>query len=117
MEKLESMSIDRLVQLRGQVDETLNERIAEQRQAVQAKLGKLDRVTGSGSSKKGAGGSRGAVAPKYRNPNNPEETWAGRGLKPRWLVAALKGGKKLESFSIEAVSKKRGRPMKKANGQ
>jgi DNA-binding protein H-NS len=45
-------------------------------------------------------GARGAVAPKYRNPENPSETWAGRGLTPRWLAAALKGGKKLEHFSI-----------------
>jgi hypothetical protein len=28
----------------------------------------------------------GAVAPKYRNPENPAETFAGRGLKPRWLT-------------------------------
>jgi DNA-binding protein H-NS len=31
---------------------------------------------------------------KYRNPANAKETWAGRGNRPRWLVAALKGGKK-----------------------
>jgi H-NS histone family len=29
----------------------------------------------------------GPVAPKYRNPENPSEAWAGRGLKPRWLTA------------------------------
>jgi DNA-binding protein H-NS len=45
------------------------------------------------------------VAPKYRNPDNPAETWAGRGLKPRWLAAALKTGKKLEDFSITAPVK------------
>jgi hypothetical protein len=33
---------------------------------------------------------RGPVAPKYRNPENPSETWAGRGLTPRWLAAAIK---------------------------
>ena len=42
----------------------------------------------------------GAVAPKYRNPENPTETWAGRGLKPRWLAAAIKGGKKQDDFLI-----------------
>ena len=52
------------------------------------------------------GGARGAVAPKYRNPDNPAETWAGRGLKPRWLAAALKAGHKLEDFSIEATGKR-----------
>ena len=23
--------------------------------------------------------------PKYRNPNNPEQTWTGRGKPPRWI--------------------------------
>jgi DNA-binding protein H-NS len=41
------------------------------------------------------------VAPKYRNPENKSETWAGRGMKPKWLVTALKGGKKLEHFAVK----------------
>jgi DNA-binding protein H-NS len=45
------------------------------------------------------------VAPKYRNPENSAETWAGRGLKPRWLVAAMKGGKKLGDFAIAGAAK------------
>ena len=28
-------------------------------------------------------------APKYRNPNNPEQTWSGRGKKPKWYIEAL----------------------------
>lgn len=40
------------------------------------------------------------VKPKYRNPANRSETWTGRGLRPRWMVAAMKGGKKLEDFAI-----------------
>jgi DNA-binding protein H-NS len=39
------------------------------------------------------------VAPKFKGPGG--ETWAGRGARPRWLVAALKEGKKLEDFAIE----------------
>src|SRR6266404_2015474 len=34
------------------------------------------------------------VKPKFRNPDNKSETWAGRGLKPKWLTALLKHGKK-----------------------
>jgi DNA-binding protein H-NS len=48
----------------------------------------------------GRGGRMGPVAPKYRNPENPAETWTGRGLKPRWLAAAIKGGKNPEDFLI-----------------
>lgn len=40
------------------------------------------------------------LKPKYRNPRNKGETWAGRGLKPKWIVAALQGGRKLEDFAI-----------------
>jgi hypothetical protein len=29
------------------------------------------------------------------------ETWAGCGVKPRWMVEALKKGKKIESFLIK----------------
>ena len=39
------------------------------------------------------GKGKGSVAPKYRDPKNPENTWTGRGRMPRWLVAAIKGGK------------------------
>ena len=40
------------------------------------------------------------VAPKYRNPANPKETWAGRGQQPRWLSALTAKGRKLEDFLI-----------------
>ena len=40
------------------------------------------------------------LKPKYRNPADKTQTWAGRGIQPRWLVAALKSGKRLEDFAI-----------------
>jgi DNA-binding protein H-NS len=44
------------------------------------------------------------VAAKYRGPAG--ETWAGRGAKPRWLVAAIKDGKKLNDFLIDKSAEK-----------
>lgn len=41
-----------------------------------------------------------AVAPKYRNPNNQEETWTGRGKRPVWVSEALAQGKTLEQLAI-----------------
>ena len=41
-----------------------------------------------------------AVVPKYRNPDRPSETWAGRGKTPRWLAAQLKSGKRIDDFRI-----------------
>jgi DNA-binding protein H-NS len=42
-----------------------------------------------------------SVPPKYRNPNQPSETWAGRGKQPRWLVAQLRSGKRIDDFKIK----------------
>src|SRR5262249_863580 len=50
------------------------------------------------------------IAPKYRGPSG--ETWAGRGAKPRWLVDAIKGGKKIENFLIDKSARKGGKKRK-----
>jgi DNA-binding protein H-NS len=47
------------------------------------------------------GRSLGKVAPKYRNPANPKDTWAGRGKQPKWLAAETAKGRKLEEFLIQ----------------
>ncbi len=44
--------------------------------------------------------TRKAVEPRYRNKGNGAETWTGRGKQPRWLVAELDKGAKLEDFLI-----------------
>jgi DNA-binding protein H-NS len=44
------------------------------------------------------------VFPKFRNPAEPSETWAGRGKKPRWLTAQLKSGKRIDDFRIDLAA-------------
>jgi DNA-binding protein H-NS len=39
------------------------------------------------------------VAAKYRDPATGQ-SWTGRGLKPKWLQAALASGKSLDDFAI-----------------
>ena len=80
---LSAMTVEALMDLRERVDETLHKRRAELQQQLAA-LG-VTRVVrrGGGSVLRGR-----KVPPKYRGPSG--ETWAGRGAKPRWLVAALK---------------------------
>ena len=112
---LKSMSIDKLVKLKDQVEAALASKVAEQRRALESELSKLGRFQGGPGRARafGRGGARGAVAPKYRNPDNPSETWAGRGLKPRWLSAAIKEGKKLEDFAIGGLTTKVAKAGKK----
>jgi DNA-binding protein H-NS len=55
----------------------------------------LDEIIGKG--RKG----QGSVAIKYRDPQNAENTWTGRGRMPRWMTAAMKGSKmKKEDFLV-----------------
>lgn len=46
------------------------------------------------------GRKRAAATAKYANPQNKNETWSGRGRKPRWFDAALKAGKKPDDMAI-----------------
>jgi DNA-binding protein H-NS len=48
------------------------------------------------------------VLPKYRNPQT-SETWSGRGKRPRWLVAAMKSGRKIEEFRIDPIGASKSR--------
>lgn len=47
------------------------------------------------------------VSAKYQNPDRPSETWSGRGKQPRWLVAQIKSGKRIDEFRIRKQTKKR----------
>ena len=38
------------------------------------------------------------VAAKYRDPAG--NSWSGRGLKPKWLQAAIASGRKVEDFAV-----------------
>ena len=43
---------------------------------------------------------RASVAPKYQNMATGA-TWSGRGMRPRWMKAAIDAGKDMESFRIK----------------
>ena len=99
---LSGMNVEALMDLREQVGETLLERRAE----LQKQLARMEALVGGrrvvrrgGSALKGR-----KVPPKYRSRSG--ETWAGRGARPRWLVAAIKEGKKLDDFLIDKSGRK-----------
>jgi DNA-binding protein H-NS len=100
---LKAMPVAKLMDLKARVESALGAKVAERRRTLQSDIARLARF-GGGSGRERIG-ARGPVPPKYRNPENPSETSAGRGLKPHWLTAALKSGKRLEHFAI-AVSAK-----------
>jgi DNA-binding protein H-NS len=103
MAELKSMSVAKLTELKDKVEAAIAEKVSARRSELQMELSKLERHDPSGKRGKaaGGGGKRGPVAPKYRNPKDPSQTWAGRGLQPLWMRDAIKSGKKLDSFLIK----------------
>ena len=102
---LGSMSVEQLLQLRDDVGKELNRKSTELRSQLARLGGDIASGRGRGGSLKGK-----KVPPKYRDTSG--NTWAGRGAKPRWLVAAIKEGKKLEDFAIEKTAPGRKRRKK-----
>jgi DNA-binding protein H-NS len=110
------MDLAELLQLRDEIETALNGKIAMERDELQSKMAELAALErkrsksvgmmggGGKALKRGAGSKphplKGQKAkPKYRGPTG--ETWAGRGLPPRWLVNLEKKGKKRDQFLIE----------------
>jgi DNA-binding protein H-NS len=87
------MNVEALMSLRKQVDE----RLVELRTELEKQLAALDGQP-KGNASSSLKGKK--VAPKYRSRSG--ETWAGRGQRPRWMVEALKKGKKMDDFLIKA---------------
>jgi DNA-binding protein H-NS len=102
------MSMEELVTLQEQIKERMDalreaavtqavgeiEAVAER--AGMSLLELLERVN-SGQRK---GPRKKAIAVKYRNPATVDETWTGRGRKPKWIERELAVGKKLEDFAV-----------------
>ena len=101
---LSNLSRAELIQLKSDVDTAIKSaEIRERQDALKAaeeaaaKYGfSLEEITGAHR----AVAKKQKAAPKYRNPNNPEETWSGRGRKPHWVHAALTAGLNISDLEI-----------------
>ena len=118
--KLDAMSMPELLKLRDQIQAAL----AGKREELQRQIDELSALDLSGTSSRSvaARGRRAkattpsrrgngrahplkgkSVAPKYRDPANSSQTWAGRGQPPRWLTAYEQQGRKRDEFLIGAT--------------
>ena len=103
---LDVMSVDEMWRLHEKIGQVLSVRLTSEKRELEKRLAQLRRenemhaapIEASGVSRERRKYPR--VYPKYRNPNEPSETWSGRGKQPRWLVAALKTGHRIEEFMI-----------------
>ncbi|QAU22634.1 H-NS histone family protein [Dyella sp. M7H15-1] len=121
---LTSLSPKELKALIANAESKMQEARASQVQEVRKKIDAILSTSGltladvypAHGGKGGKGGKRGAVAPKYRNPEDPSQTWTGRGKRPLWFAAALKRrGVTAESLLITGGRRTKAAPAKKAS--
>ena len=115
-----SMTRAELIELRSQLDKAIasvgqrdRQRALEAAEAIAREHGFAlsDLAPQGGKGAKGRGmskragrsGASSSPAPsdaKYRNPENPDQTWSGRGRRPRWVHEATASGRSLADLEI-----------------
>ena len=84
----QSMSLAELWSAHENVHALLVEKIEAELHAVQGRLARVRRPYRQ-------------VRPKFRNPENPSETWGGRGHQPKWVRDLLAAGMSIDEFRVE----------------
>ena len=107
---LDGMSVDEMWRLHEEISRVLSVRLTSEKRELEKRLAQLHGEKEIRRSEpaeeppvKGSFRERRKypqVFPKYQNPNQPSETWSGRGKQPRWLAAALEKGRTIEEFVI-----------------
>ena len=103
---LSDLSLKELKELHGQVSKAIAtyedrkkwEALVELEDTAKRLGFSLQELTGATPA---AARKRTSAPPKYANPGNPDNTWTGRGRKPKWMEAALRAGKSLDELLIE----------------
>ena len=98
--ELDQMSVDELWSLHVDISQLLRQRIQQEKLQLEERLKLLKTTVMSGRR------PYPPVLPKYCNPDQPSETWTGRGKSPRWLAAQLKSGRRIEDFRIQVRNKR-----------
>jgi DNA-binding protein H-NS len=106
---LRSMNVKQLLTFREEIDRILSQKQRE----LEQELSELQRLTsGDARGPRSSAGRTGRshplkgakIPPKFVDPNNPDNKWAGRGARPLWLAAALKNGAKLEDYAVGSAA-------------
>ena len=117
-----SMSVEELWVLRSEISSVLASKIVAERTRLEKRLRQLQSNSLPSETVRRERRPYPQVFPKYRNPSDPAETWAGRGKQPRWVTEQLRSGRKLDDFRIQSGSGNArrsggGRKAKRAQGR
>lgn len=100
---LSNLPTPELNELAKNIDKELKQREIEELKHAKAQIRELaasigmtpEEVLGFESAKRTTAGE-----PKFRNPDNPDQTWTGKGKRPNWLNEALAQGRPLEELRV-----------------
>jgi DNA-binding protein H-NS len=99
--KLKEMPLEKLWDLHERIGAILSDKIEDEKKKVEQQLNHLARRATELSRPSPERRPYPKVEAKFRNPDNPSETWSGRGKNPRWLVRLIAAGRKLDEFRIQ----------------
>jgi DNA-binding protein H-NS len=103
--EIKSLSVDELWALYEATIAALSEKMIAEKNLLDERLKRLARKsvkpTGKTSKRRRPYPT---VLPKFRNPEKPSETWAGRGKQPRWVTSQLRSGKRMDDFRIKRLT-------------
>jgi DNA-binding protein H-NS len=103
---LNSLSRKELLKLRRDIDKAIDTLADREKKAALEAVEKAAADHGfslaelTGVQAKKSSGNKPKSAPRFRNPENPGQTWTGKGRKPEWFKAGLDAGKTEDDFAI-----------------
>lgn len=99
---LERMDLDDLWDLHQRIIPILDRKLESEKRKLQAQLDKLRRKSGRPPVDVPQSRRRYPKVPqRFKNPDNPSQTWSGRGKTPQWLTRLMAAGRDRDEFKIE----------------
>jgi DNA-binding protein H-NS len=97
----ESMSLDELWNMHEELCDILQSKIKTEKAKLENLLAKLGLASANElNSRKSGRRFYPKIQPKYQNPQQPLETWSGRGKQPRWVSDMVQSGRDINDLRI-----------------
>lgn len=113
LNKIDNMALNELLEAQNKIADIIKQKQVQQKDDLLASFQKqaadaglsiarvvwADEVASSGK-KGGSDKPKRIFKPKYRNPDDPSETWTGLGKPAKWIQAKMNAGHDKEEFRI-----------------
>lgn len=102
--ELEHMPLEDLWALHVTISDTLAAKLVAEKKTLEERLSLLTSKSPDAEARAVERKPYPTVFPKFQNPVEPFQTWAGRGKQPRWLMEQLKSGRRIDDFKIHQAA-------------